>query len=140
MVLLRGMSEKVIGYILLTIGFLVLIFSAFNVYQVFTGQIKPVQLFNFEGISLNLGNMLGTGEGMTAEQQIALNQQKAQIAPQELISSDLLNESSNLAAHLFLMGFMASIGYKIGSLGIQMLRPIVVKVREAKQSSILDPK
>jgi len=84
--------------------------------------------------------MLGTGEGMTAEQQIALNQQKAQIAPQELISSDLLNESSNLAAHLFLMGFMASIGYKIGSLGIQMLRPIVVKVREAKQSSILDPK
>ncbi len=134
------MSEKVIGYILLTIGFLVLIFSAFNVYQVFTGQIKPVQLFNFEGISLNLGNMLGTGEGMTAEQQIALNQQKAQIAPQELISSDLLNESSNLAAHLFLMGFMASIGYKIGSLGIQMLRPIVVKVREAKQSSILDPK
>jgi len=134
------MSEKVIGYILLTIGFLVLIFSAFNVYQVFTGQIKPVQLFNFEGISLNLGNMLGTGEGMTAEQQIALNQQKAQIAPQELISSDLLNESSNLAALLFLMGFMASIGYKIGSLGIQMLRPIVVKVREAKQSSILDPK
>lgn len=126
------MTEKITGYVLVAVGLIIILFSGFSVYQVFTAKEKPVNLFHFEGISLNLSSLLGSGEGLTAEQQAALERQKAQIKPQEIVSSALLNDSSNIAAHMFLMGFIASIGYKIASLGIQFLRPIVVKMREAK--------
>lgn len=126
------MSEKITGYTLVIIGIIIILFSGFSVYQVFTAKEKPVDLFHFQGISLNLGSLLGSGEGLSAEQQAALERQKAQIKPQEIVSGELLNVSSNFAAHIFLMGFIASIGYKIASLGIQFVRPIVVKVRESK--------
>ncbi len=126
------MTEKITGYVLVAVGLIIILFSGFSVYQVFTAKEKPVSLFHFEGISLNLSSLLGSGEGLTSEQQAALERQKAQIKPQEIVSSALLNDSSNIAAHMFLMGFIASIGYKIASLGIQFLRPIVVKMREAK--------
>jgi hypothetical protein len=129
------MTEKIAGYALVAVGITIMFFSAFSVYQVFTAKERPVNLFHFEGISLNLASLLGSGEGLSSEQKAALERQKAQIKPQEIVSADLINESSNIAAHMFLMGFIASIGYKIASLGIQFLRPIVVNMRESKDTT-----
>lgn len=106
------MSEKIIGYTLLVCGIAIILFSAFNVYFVFTGQAQPIHLFNFPAVSLAV--VPGA-------------------KPVELVSADMLNQTSNVFAHLFLMGFLASIGEKLASLGIQLLRPIVVKSKEEKQ-------
>lgn len=48
---------------------------------------------------------------------------------QEFISSDMINKPLNLLAHLMLMGFISNIGYKFASLGINFVRPIVVKLK-----------
>lgn len=129
-----SMTEKVTGYILLAVGLAIIIFSGLNVYQVFTKQIEPIQLFNFSGVALDMGSMLGAPENLTPEQQAYLRQQTSTAKPQELISADMINQTSNVAAHLFLMGFVATVGYKIASLGIQLMRPIVVQLREGKIS------
>ena len=134
------MTERMVGYALLIVGFLFILFSAFSVYSVFTARSKPVQLFNFDGVTLNMANLLGSGEGLSAEQQQALSRQKAQIPPQEIVSSKMINESSNIGAHVILMGFLASIGYRIGSLGAQLVRPIVVKLKETTEKNNTDLK
>ena len=109
------MTEKIVGYTLLIIGIMVIVLSALNVYAVFTGQMLPVQLFHLSGISLDLSQYTGV-----------------KTKPAELVPAETLNQTSNLAAHLFLMGFIASMGQKLASLGVKLIRPIVVKLRDEK--------
>lgn len=113
------MNEKMTGYILLIVGILIMVFAAVSVYLVFTKQIQPVQLFSGGGLSVDLGSLMG---GL----QNGLPGQKSQPAA---ISSDLLNQTSNLAAEVFLMGFLVSVGYKLASLGVEMLRPVTIKLK-----------
>lgn len=119
------MSEKVVGYSLLAIGIVIILFSALSVYMVFTKRVMPIDLFSFPGISVEVPR-----ENTDATTQ---STQKT-----ELISPAMLNESSNLFAHLMLMGFMASIGSKIAAIGVSMVRPIVVKLK-AKEETINHP-
>ena len=121
----ENMSERMTGYILLVFGIIIILFSGLNVYLVFTGKIKPVAVFGLSGIQLDLGklisNSLPTGAlppGTTLSQK------------EEIIPSQLINDPLNLTAHLFFMGFMGSVGYKLGSLGVMLLRPVVVKMKE----------
>ncbi|MEK7565986.1 MAG: hypothetical protein AAB506_02995 [Patescibacteria group bacterium] len=102
------MTEKIVGYFLLGIGILVIVFAAANIYFVFTGQAQPVQLFHLSSVSLQIPNL-----GKT-----------------DLISAVDLNQTSNLGAQLLLMGFLAGIGQKLASLGVGLVRPIVIKSRE----------
>lgn len=126
---MNGMSEKVVGYILLSVGILIILGSVFNVYQVFNKQASPVNLFSFPGISIDLGKVVASQlpKDVTLPQSTAMQQ--------EIIPAKMINESANIAAHLFLMGFIASAGYKIASLGVEMLRPIQVKVRETSEQT-----
>lgn len=123
------MSEKIIGYLLLAIGLTVILYSAVSVYMVFTKKSEPVKLFNFSGVSIDTADLLG--ENMSQEQKQLAKEQLGD-ASVEIIPSNLLNDSSNIFAHLFLMGFVASIGYRLGMLGIYLLRPIKVNLKEAK--------
>ncbi len=107
---IKYMSEKIIGYSLLAVGVLVIIFTAGSVFVVFTGKILPIQLFNLPAITLSLAP--GT-------------------KPVELMTADAINQTSNLAAHLFLMGFLAGAGQKLASLGVQLVRPIVIKAKDS---------
>jgi hypothetical protein len=77
--------------------------------------------FNLEGISLDLGDFV---EGSVNT--------KAQ-----LISPEVLNTPLNYTFHILFMGFIASIGFKIASLGVMMVRPIKVNLKDEK--SILLP-
>lgn len=120
------MTEKIIGYLLLAIGIITILFSGFSVYNVFTKQSKPVQLFNFKGIGFDTSQILSGALPPEFANQIPKNSKAAQT---ELIPPDLLNDSSNIFAHLMLMGFLASVGAKIAGIGTQLVRPIVVKLK-----------
>lgn len=120
------MNEKVLGYILLITGIAVIFFAGFNVYMVFTKQMLPIQLFSFPSVGLDAAALL--------DAKAPPGGPKVEILP-----ANVLNETSNIFAHMFLMGFMATLGHKIASLGTQLVRPIVVKVA-SKNSSILDPR
>lgn len=122
------MSEKIIGYVLLVVGILVILGAGVSTYMVFTKQAEPVKLFEFSGISLDPTQMLGSS--LPVELQTTLKQTNT--SKQEMISGEMINSTSNIFAHLFLMGFIASIGYKLASLGTKLMRPIVVKLNEQK--------
>lgn len=104
------MTEKVVGYTLLVVGLIVIVFAAVNIFAVFTGKAEPVQLFNFAPVAVAL--VPGT-------------------KPLELFSAHDLNQTANLGAQLLLMGFLAGIGQKLASLGVQLVRPIVIKTKES---------
>ena len=118
-------SDRIIGYILFIAGILLILYSAFNVYKVFTKGFEPVRLFEFQGIGLDAGSLIGSD--LSPEQKALLNQSGSQ-TKLEIVPASLINQTSNVLAHLLLMGFVASVGYKIANLGILMLRPVFVKL------------
>lgn len=121
------MNEKTIGYSLIIVGIVTILFSATSVYLVFTKKSEPVKLFNFKGIGLDVGGFFADSLPPEASQMLSQNRGKSPST--EIISADLINDTSNIFAHLFLMGFVASVGYKLASLGVMLVRPIVVKLK-----------
>ncbi|MFV1917618.1 MAG: hypothetical protein ACC618_04035 [Patescibacteria group bacterium] len=117
------MTEKVFGYLLLVIGLVVIVYSVFSVFNVFTGKSQAVDLFQLSGISLDLSSLVA-GEIPSG------GSTQAEIVPPELINKPL-----NVATHLFLMGFVASVGFKVASLGVMLVRPIKVKLKEDQSSN-----
>ena len=118
------MSERVTGYILLGVGICVMLFALVNIYLLFTSKIQPITLFDTKGISFDINSLLPQlPEGVSVGNK-----------PQgmELVPSNTINQTLNLSAHFFLMSFVMTFGYKLASLGVMLIRPVVVKLKEAK--------
>lgn len=140
-------TEKIIGYILLVIGMGIILVSAFSVYQVFTGQKTPPRVVSFEAPSFTLPGQqafeIELPEGMKLPEGVSLPQTSvSQGKSQELkiLPDEMINSVSNLSFHFLLMGFLASVGAKIASIGTKMVKEIKVvikeeKIRQAIQSS-----
>ena len=102
-------NEKIIGYILLTLGVILLLFSIFEMVNVYYGYAPPPKLFDVGDISLPLGE---TG------------------ATVSLINGAQASKLPNLFFWFLLMGFVLLAGGKIASLGVSMLKDIRVEIRE----------
>jgi galactitol-specific phosphotransferase system IIC component len=126
----EGMTEKIVGYILIFFGLVVISFAAYSVYRVFTGKSMPYELFNLPGISVDLTEAI-LGNLPQEQSQLVLNNSPGMKS--EIIKADVLNKPFNLAAHLLFMGFIANVGFKIGLLGAQLARPVNVKLRAHEQ-------
>jgi len=128
------MSEKAVGYLLIALGLLIIVYSAFSVFSVFNKKSSPIDIFNLEGISLDLASFVGSD--LSPEEKSAIDEGKINTKA-ELISPDVLNSPLNYTFHLLFMSFIASVGFKIASLGVMLVRPIKVKLKDEK--SILLP-
>lgn len=117
------MSEKIAGYILLLIGILIMVFAVINVFNVFTKNVQPVQLFSSEGISLDLAKLAGGNSALPKEG-----------LETEIISAGILNNSLNLIAHLFFMGFLVNVGFRISSVGTLLIRTIKVNLKQKTEN------
>jgi hypothetical protein len=124
------MSEKNIGYLLLFFGIITIIYSGFNVYLVFTKRTKPFPLFNFKSITVNTNQVL---IGSLPEEIKSKLEQNVSTSPTEIMPAEVINDTSNILAHLMLMGFLGGIGYKIGSIGAMLVRPVVVKLKAKEE-------
>ena len=114
------MAERGIGYTLLIVGLLLILITIFSVYGVFTGMFKPYQLFRFSSIGLDTSAFIPqelTGQGFTPATQKA-----------EFLPANVLNDSSNIFAHVVFMGFIAGAGQKIASIRTQLIRTIKLPV------------
>ena len=103
-------TEKIIGYILLTLGVILLLFSIFEMVNVYTGNASPPNLFNLSDISLPLGQ---DGSNIS------------------LIQGAQLSQLPNLFFWFILMGFVLFAGGKIASLGVSMIKEIQVEIHES---------
>jgi len=124
------MSEKITGYSLIALGLLIIFFSLISAWSIFSGQSTPPQVFSFEGIGFDLTQLVG---GDLPPQQATLLRQQLGEQKTEVISGDVLSKPLNLAAYLLFMGFVASVGAKIASIGTQLVRPIKVDLKNTQQ-------
>lgn len=95
-------NDKLVGYVLLASGVIVIIFSIIEMIEVFTGSSPPPNLFNFSDISVS-GTLL--------------------------VSAQTLDKASGMAAWSALMVFVMWGGGKIASLGVNLLREIKVEIK-----------
>lgn len=128
------MNERVTGYTLLGIGVVLILFSIISVFLVFTGNTKPAKLFNSAGITFDLSSLVGGN--LQALKNVGSPNQPAAKKPAEIIPADLINDSTNIFVHLLLMGFIASGGFKLASLGVSLIRPVVIKLK-AKDGTVI---
>lgn len=120
------MSEKIIGYLLLIFGIIIIIFSLFGVYKIFKSKVNYFTIFNLPGISLDLTELINTD--LSQEQIEQLKNEKG--LKTDLIPSEIINNPLNLIANMIFFMFSLNVGYKISQLGIQLLRPIKVSLKE----------
>ena len=103
-------TDKIIGYALLTLGVILLLFSIFEMVDVYTGNAAPPNLFNMSDVSLPTDQ---SGTTIT------------------LIHGAQLSQLPNLFFWFILMGFLLFAGGKIASLGVSMIKDIKVEIKEA---------
>lgn len=110
------MTEKIIGYILLAAGVIIILFSASSAYNVFIKKTVPLNFFDLQGITIQANKQAGIPE-------------------MEIFPKSSINGIVNLVAYIALMGFVGSVGYKIASLGVGLLRPVVIKQKNPPLSA-----
>lgn len=123
-----------IGYLCLLLGFVIIVVDAFQVYRVFTKQVPPPQLFNFEGIKLDLAKltpnlpMSDSVKKIMKDNNVNITQlSNGPSEPTEILPPDMINDVSNFGIFMFLAGFALNIGYKVASIGVKLIRPIYIK-------------
>jgi hypothetical protein len=102
-------TEKIIGYVLLALGIILLIFSIIEMIDVYYGYAAPPKLFSIGDISLSLGNNSVNASTIQGAQ---------------------VSQLPNLFFWFLLMGFVLLAGGKIASLGVNMIKEIQVEIRE----------
>jgi hypothetical protein len=107
-------SEKIIGYALLLLGVILLLFSIVEMFTVYFGYAPPPKLFNLQDISLSLGNNASNVS---------------------LIQGAQASQLPNLFFWFILMGFVLLAGGKIASLGVSMIKDIKVEISEPMKGS-----
>jgi len=126
------MKEKIIGYILLFLGIGVMVFCVINMSMVFANKIKPFSYFNIgpnQSVSVSISNIVQQMQG--ANQNILNSGNLPKI---NILSSESLNQVLNLSTQFLLMTFILGFGYRLASLGVQLIRPINVKLKSESQT------
>lgn len=113
------MFAKINGYLFFYLGLVIIVGSAFSVYQVFLGNQPPIQLFHLPALTLDF----------TLLSQFGANNPLPN-TNLEIIPASINNQFANLFAHLTLMGFLGGVGYRLSMIGAQILRPINIQVKE----------
>ncbi len=139
------MTERIIGYSLLAVGIILMIISTIQIIFIFTGRAKPIQFFKTEKqtVQSNSQQSLDAEDLLervqTGDLSALLNNSGNTIPELNIISPETINQILNLTVFYFLMQFLLSLGYKLASLGVQMIRPLKVEVRQNKLASIIAP-
>ena len=127
-------SERIVGYVLISLGIMTMVFAAIQIITVYTNKATPIEFFTSKPIiaqqveSDGTDNMLaGLGGGSS-------------LPIPQLIDPALLNNVLNMAIYFLIMNFLLGLGFKIANLGVQLVRPIKVEVRNNQIASILEKK
>lgn len=102
-------TEKIIGYALLILGVILLLFSVYEMVNVYNGNTPPPNLVSLSDISLPTDQ---SGTNIT------------------LVQGAQISQLPNLFFWFILMGFVLLAGGKIASLGVSMIKDIKVEIHE----------
>ncbi len=103
-------NEKLVGYALLVLGIVLLLFSMFEMINVYSGNAPAPKLFELQDVSLSTGQ---NGAGVS------------------LIQGAQMSQLADLLCWFLLMGFVLFGGGKIASIGVNMIKDIQVQIRDS---------
>ena len=118
------MKEKALGYIFLSIGVLVMAVSVYLVYLVLSNRITPFSVFQSNPAVVS-------SEEDTSAEELLSNPAAIAKMQQQIITTILdkqINKSMNLGATIFLIYFLMLFGFRLATLGTQLVRPIHVNL------------
>ncbi len=124
-------KDKLIGYLLLAGGLIIIIATVVWAIYTFTGRIKPPQVFNVEAPSIPIpgSNLSIDTSSLPPEIAKSLNQTPSKSASFKMLPDNVFSSMLNLGIFYLLAMFVASSGAKIASLGIQLIRDIKVEYK-----------
>ncbi|MDI6820113.1 MAG: hypothetical protein QMC89_04325 [Candidatus Hodarchaeaceae archaeon] len=105
-------DDKIVGYVLLAVGLVMILFAVRSMYGVYTGADPPPSVIRVSDVKFPVPSE----EGQPREEVL-------------LISGDQASKVINMGLWSVLMLFVASAGAKIGGLGVKMAREIKVEVK-----------
>lgn len=113
------MENKIIGYVFLFLGVIIILWGLWFSYGIFTGQRISPQLFDIEPKSkeITLPQNLGMNEQVQSQINALLQSQLG-----NLISGDSMNKILNLTAWSIFMAILVMACGKISSIGVQMIK------------------
>ncbi|MFA6218113.1 MAG: hypothetical protein WDL87_10735 [Candidatus Omnitrophota bacterium] len=111
---------KILGYVLLAAGLIIIIVSMSNAYTVFSGNHNAPQVITLESITVSVPGERGSA-GATVE----------------IISGNVATKFANMLIWYVLMVFVMMGGSKIAGVGASLLREIKVVVKGEDSSRTL---
>jgi len=96
-------TERILGYLLLSLGLGIIFYSIFSALPVFSGTKDPPQIFKLEKSAKNIS--IGGVE----------------IPGLEVVPVDYLNISGNIGAFIIFLWFLVAAGGRIAQIGVSML-------------------
>lgn len=126
------MSEKTIGYSLLVIGIIIMIFATFQIIGAFTGRANPIAIFQYEKQTSRSSNQDSSIDSLLNQLQngsVNTDLNLSQTPNIQLFDPLVINKILNLTVYYLIMQFLLGLGFKLSSLGVQLLRPIQVNMK-----------
>jgi len=114
-------SFKFFGWILLALGLIIIFYSIFNSYNIFTGKSQPPTIFKIEEKEKTISSQRETTQGLKEEAE-KLAEEKLKEQLEAMIPVDALPRILNLASWSILAGILIFGGTQIASLGITLLK------------------
>lgn len=138
--------ERGVGYGLLVIGIFVMVFAAIRIIMVFTGKATPIAFFtpqplieqNNESTNTKIPNNPEELMELIQENPLAILNNTKGLPTTQLIDPQMINEIMNMAVYFLIMHFLLGLGFKIANLGVQLVRPVEVIVKNNEVASLLD--
>jgi hypothetical protein len=133
-----NMSEKTTGYILLIAGIIIMIFATIQIVFVLTGKATPIKIFQTNERTDENTNTLDVSQFISQLQNKSSDSQfNSNTAPTiQLFNPIVLNKLLNLTIYYLIMQFLLGFGFKLSSLGTQLLRPLQVQIKNKNLESI----
>lgn len=121
--------DKILGYLLLLTGILMIVIPVIFIINVFTGRVKPPKVVDVPAPAIALPSLGGNLEipEQLKSQGFSLKQSNQSAAEQKLIPDDVFNLYINSGFFYLMMLFITSAGAKIANIGIGLAKEIKVK-------------
>ncbi|MFI5265679.1 MAG: hypothetical protein ACHQT7_02950 [Candidatus Levyibacteriota bacterium] len=114
------MAERNFGFVLLSVGLLVMVACVIIIIMTFIGSLSPIALFNIPAPSINTSAFMPSIPGLP----------KAAGTDIQMIPTKPFNDLLNLGIEFMLMSFIMSFGFKLADLGVKLVRPIKITAKE----------
>jgi|GEM_PF-1568113 len=139
-------AEKIVGYSLLGFGIVIMLVAAFQIVLTLTGKAQPIQIFKTAPKAVvqsdTEGPDMSDPEGLLKQIQqdpfSLLHSGGTGASLPQIIDPTVINQMLNLTVYYFIMQFILGLGYKLASLGVQIIRPLKVSINKNRLTSLLE--